>query len=255
MSYYGPRYRTVFVDSGAYYGPGEVVEEVIYEEEQPPQVVQSPENVEEAPLQPAEGEQPLEEAQPSEKPAAPQPDAENGKAPAADQARKPHPDFQPSVTAFLAGDYEQALKHLDNVVRDEPDNGEAWLATMHANFALGRYGTAANGLAKAAELGAFPRGYQFDPAPLYAKQAGSLDTYLKALDDHIAQKPKDADARLVRAYLHVAKGEKSEARAALDTVLELRPADETAPELVLALLPPPPPPVKGKPIAPPAAKK
>jgi hypothetical protein len=50
-------------------------------------------------------------------------------------------------------------------------------------------------------------------------------------------------------------GERNAARDAIDRVLELRPADETAPALALALLPPPAPPVKGGPVAAPGAKK
>ncbi|MDF1701651.1 MAG: tetratricopeptide repeat protein, partial [Planctomycetota bacterium] len=247
VSYYGPAYRTVFVESEPYYGPGEVVEEVIYDEA--PQQAAEGAPLEQPLEQPAEEDFPVAPAQPAE----PSTDgADTGDTQAA--PRKPHADFEPSVKAFLAGDYQGALGHLDNVVRDEADNGEAWLAVMHANFALGRYGPASSALAKAGALGAFPRGYQFDPAPLYAKQAGAFDGYLQALDDHLAANPKDADAQLVRAYMHVTLGEKGEARTALDKVLELRPADETAPELALALLPPPPPPVKQGAVEAPAKK-
>ncbi|MDA1194563.1 MAG: tetratricopeptide repeat protein, partial [Planctomycetota bacterium] len=245
VSYYGPSYSTVFVDATPYGGPGEVVyEEVVYEEVP----VGGAQPAVAAPAAQPPLEQPLGEAPAFPEPSGP--DADEGDFPAG----TPHPDFEPSVNAFLGGDYAGALKRLDNVVRDEPDNGEAWLAVMHANFALGRYGPAGLALAKAGELQAFPRGYQFDPRPLYARQQGSYDTYVLALAHHIAANPQDADARLVRAYLHVASGERAEARAAIDGVLEVRPADETAPLLALALLPPPPPPVKGGPVAPPAAK-
>ena len=59
---------------------------------------------------------------------------------------------------------------------------------------------------------------------------------------------------LVRAYLHVALGERKPAQELIQKILEIRPADETAPLLSHALLPPPPPPKKGKPVAPPAPK-
>ena len=75
-----------------------------------------------------------------------------------------------------------------------------------------------------------------------------------ALDAHIQQLPKDVDALLLRAYLHLASGERKPAQELIYTILELRPADETAPMLSIALLPPPPPPKQGKPVAPPAPK-
>ena len=228
VSYYGPAYETVFVDA-VDYDPGEVIirEEIV---QQGP-VVQGP-----APAQPAA---PVEDF-PAPAPA--------GDVPAdGDQAaRAPHPDFEPAVQAFLGGRYQEALTRLDRVIAAEPDNGEAWLAVMHANFALGRYGPAGLALAEAAAFDAFPRGYRFDVRPLYAQQDGSYDRYVQALGAHLVRTPRDADALLLRAYLHLAQGERGPARQALDMVLEVRPADETAPRLAMALLPPPPPPADAK---------
>jgi hypothetical protein len=231
ISYYGPAYETVFVDATDYYPSEVIVRETIVEErvvEQAP----APQVVLEGPAAgaPAQGG--------AFPPPAPQPDeAEGGE----DAARAPHPDFEPAVKDFLGGRYQQALERLDRVLTAEPDNGEAWLAAMHANFALGRYGRAGTALSKAAALDAFPRGYRFDPRPLY-EQGGNFDRAVKALDAHIAKKPKDADAVLVRAYLHVALGERAAAQDLIQTALQIRPEDETGPALALALLPAPPPP-------------
>jgi len=227
LSYYGPAYETVFVDATDYAYPTEV----IVEEEIIEQVPAAPAPVP-APAPPADGGFPA--PAPQAGPAAPE-GAE------AQPERKPHPDFEPAVQDFLAGRYQQSLERLDRVVQAEPDNGEAWLAAMHANFALGRYGRAAAALAEAAALDAFPRGYRFDPRPLYAK-TGNFDRALQALDSHIAANPKDVDAVLLRAYLHVSLGERNQAQDLIQRALEIRPADETAPALALALLPPPPPP-------------
>ena len=242
MSYYGPAYETVIVEAEPYYGPEEVIleDEVLPEEGNPEDGL-----AEEAP--PGE---PLDAPLQNEGADAPQPDpgAADG-----EQRRGPHADFEPSVKAFLAGDYEAALQHIDQVIVDEPDNGEAWLAVMHANFALGHYGRAANGLAKAAALEAFPRGYRFDPRPLYPAE-GKWDELLGALDTHLLDSPNDADALILRAYFHVALGEKKEAQKLIDDVLVARAGDETAPQLAMALLPPPPPPKSKRPRADEAGK-
>jgi tetratricopeptide (TPR) repeat protein len=150
----------------------------------------------------------------------------------------PHPDFEPGLQAFLAGDYGAALERFSNVLQAEPDNGEAWLAMAHANFAIGRYAQAAKALAEAGRLEAFPRGYRFDPRPLYP-QEGRFDALWLRLRQHAAARPADADAQLLVAYFHVALGERGEAYEAIERVLQARPDDETAQRLALALLPPP----------------
>jgi TolA-binding protein len=236
LTWYDPSYATVFVEpTDTWSGPGDVVvEETVIDETPPPAEVEPTPSPQEVPDFPPPATQPG--AAPEQAPATPAtPDAASG-------ARKPHPDFEPAVQSFLGGRYQDALQHLDRVVRDEPDNGEAWLAVMQANFALGRYGEASTALAKAAALDAFPRGYRFDPHPLYARQPGAYDGFVKALDAHLATHPRDADALLVRAYLYLAEGQRTPARQTLDRVLEVRPDDETAPRLAIALLPPPAPP-------------
>jgi len=245
LSYYGPSYATTFVDATDY-NPGEVIvsEEIIDEPAPAPEayapgaVIAGPQTVPVVP--PVEEDFPAPAPQAAAREAAPQ-----AAGPAAG-SRKPHPDFDPAVKDFLAGRYESSLRHLDNVIRAEPDNGEAWLAAMHANFALGRYALAGNALAKAAALDAFPRGYRFDPRPLYAK-TGNFDRAVKALEAHITRKPDDVDALLVRAYLHVTLGERTQAQDQIQRVLQMRPGDATAPALALALLPPPPPPQQPQP--------
>jgi tetratricopeptide (TPR) repeat protein len=195
------------------------VEEVIEDEGQAP--VQGP-----AALPPEEDEalQPAAEEEPEE--ALPDPP---GKA-----------DFQAGVEAFQAGHFEQALEHFRTGAEADETNGEAWMAVAQAAFATGDYAQAAEGLAKAGELGGFPRGYRFDPRPVYP-DAKDFEKAVARLDKHLTKHADDADAHLVRAYIHVALGEKTEARQEIERVLELQPADETAPLLNEALLPALPP--------------
>lgn len=222
VTYYPSTYASYFVDATPYYLPGDVVSETYVDDVQPEVVY----------------EQPVVEPQPQVVEPAPAP-AEGETWPAA----QPHADYKPALDAFFAGEYGRARELFRNVVNAEPGNGEAWLGLVHANFALGFYKEAADALAQAAALDAFPRGYQFDPRPLYRGEGG-FDRPLAKLDGVIAKRPDNVNALLVRAYLHVALGERVDAQAAIQRVLEMRPEDETAPRLAMALLPPPPPPAE-----------
>lgn len=229
VSYYEPVYTTYFVEAAPYCPPTEVIIE------QPVVVAPPAAQQEPAPqVQPPAAQGGFPAPQPAGPQAAPQ---DGGQPPAM------HVDFDPGVKAFLAGNYAMAEARFLRVTADEPDNGEAWLGLTQARLARGDYGAAADALDKAAELGAFPRGYRFDPRPLYP-QTGSYERVVAALDAHLKVNPKDADAWLVRAYLHVALAERAPAREAIDKVLALRPDDMTAPDLALALLPALPPPQK-----------
>ncbi len=163
-----------------------------------------------------------------------------GPAPTAplDQPKAPGvAEFQAGIEAFKAGDFETALNHFRDAANADETNGEAWMAVMHAAFAEGEYKEAAGALAVAAELGAFPRGYRFDPRPIYPDPR-VFEGSLALLDRHIAEHPDDGDALLLRAYFHVAAGERSAAQTRLNQVLDLRPDDPTAPILTIAMLPP-----------------
>jgi hypothetical protein len=158
-----------------------------------------------------------------------------------------------SLEAFRREAYDEAQNLLEPLVAAKPELGHAWMGIAHAAFAAGRTQRAAEAITKVALLGGFPRGYKFDPAALYASPEafrGRKD----ALTAQLAAQPDDADARLVNAWLLVSLGERAAAREQLDLVLGLRPADEAAPILSLALLPPLPlPPPAPSAVAPPSA--
>jgi Flp pilus assembly protein TadD len=152
---------------------------------------------------------------------------------------------------FRRGQYAEAFATLDIVVQADPKNGEAWMGRFFAAFPLGRYADAATSLARAAELGAFPRGYRYDPRPLFDASAGAnagtgegtpstsaFDGHFGRLSTHLNANPSDPDGYAVLAYLHVALGRPAEAQAALASLAALRPADPLLPHLRTALLPP-----------------
>jgi hypothetical protein len=149
--------------------------------------------------------------------------------------------YEAGVEAFLASDYRKALTHFRVVTQLEPGNGEGWLARMHGAFVLARYDEAAKSLREAAELGAFPRGYRFDPRPMYSGK-GTFERALLSLEEHARNNPAEIDAHVLLAYFHVALGNAERAQTEIAIVNSMRPSDPTATILTVAMLPPAPPP-------------
>lgn len=168
-------------------------------------------------------------------PQAPAPDPVTSATPeAADAARAAA--FRVAFEAFRRAEYEGALTGFLALTQNDPKFGEAWMAVAHAALALSRYDVSAQAVAKAAALGGFPRGYRFDPAPLYPDPQ-DFAGFLAALERQVAQQPEDADARLTLGWLYASLGRRALAQDQIQQVLTLRPGDPAAPVLALALLP------------------
>lgn len=168
---------------------------------------------------------------------APLPAPAAGPAEAAEAAPPAPGDFELGVEAFRAGDYAAAGGHFRETVTADPEDGEAWMALLFSSFMLERYDEAAEALARAAALDAFPRGYRFDARAIFADPA-AFDAALARLDHENRIHPRNLDAWLLRAYFHVAAGEALEAQSTIQRVLLVRRTDPTAPVLHTALLPP-----------------
>ena len=150
--------------------------------------------------------------------------------------------FAKGVEAFLAGRYAESQVLFALLSETQPEDGQVWLALTHSHFARSEYAQAATALARTAALGAFPRGYRFDPHPLYPD--GSFDEKLARLRHHTQTYPLHAEAWLLRGYFEVAMGDGEAARVSLDRVTALRPTDATAPLLRVALEPAEAPPAE-----------
>ncbi|MCA9317077.1 MAG: tetratricopeptide repeat protein [Planctomycetes bacterium] len=143
--------------------------------------------------------------------------------------------FAKGVEAFLDGRHAEAELTFHLLSLEQPENGQVWMALLHARFAQGNFEAATTALNKAAAIGAFPRGYRFDPTPLY--RDGSFPERMQALERHLGTYPRHTDALLLLGYFQVALGQEEAARASLDRVLLQRRADPTAILLQEALLP------------------
>jgi hypothetical protein len=222
------------------FGYGVVVYESAY-----PVYVPVPEPVIVDPGVPSEGYYPPSAPVPPAAPIAPESDVpappteEGAEDPAVAAARA---EFQAALQAFLAGRYEEALGKFRAMTTADAKNGEAWLARAHSAFALGLYGESAHAVATAAALGAFPRGYRFEMAPLYPAK-GSFEERLATLEGWTREHPDDADAQVVLAWLYVSLGRQAEARAVIAGIESIRPDDATATLFRVAMLPPEEPPV------------
>jgi hypothetical protein len=186
-------------------------------------------------------------------PAAP---ADGAVLPSADENDAAKQAFETGFRAFSEQRYEQALGMFRLVVELDPKNGEAWLGRAHAAFAISNYREAAESVARAADLGAFPRGYRFDPRPVY-RTPGTFDDAFARLKEYARTNPQDADAHVLLAWLHVGLGERDQAQASLASLRALRADDPTAAFLRVAMLPPEPPAsaeedAAGVPVRPPA---
>lgn len=260
--YYAPTYPlngypTYGAPAGGYYAPNGYPENgtVVVPEGAPAPVAPPEPPATVAPTEPATPEFPEPTPMPeATKPEVPAPDATVPDAPAPDATV---PGVGPTDTkaleaaqaarrsifwegheAFLAADYAKALKAFENLVTSDDKDGMAWMGVSNAAFAAGNYPRAAEAVAHAATLGAFPRGYRFDPEPIY-QPAGSFTKLLDRTVRDVAAAPQDPAGHLVLAWLYTSLGKRPEAQAEIQQVLTLKPDDETAPVLAVALLPAP----------------
>jgi hypothetical protein len=239
---YGPYYAPYFVGGYPAFGYGVTFYDSYYDPMFGPGVAYGPDVGGPAPDEgfPEEGMPP--EGMPQE--GAPEPGAQP-QAPAAPE--QPPEDaaaqqaaqkaFEEGVHLFMDQHYAESLARFQAMASADEKNGEAWLGIAHSAFALGRYDVAAQAVAKAAALEAFPRGYRFDPKPIYPKE-GSFDGFLAALVKHAHDVRNDADAHLLLAYLYVSLGKTSDAQLEIAWLRHLRPNDPTAVALETALEPP-----------------
>ena len=213
-SYYGPSY---YAPSYAY--PAYPAPQPLYVE--PPLGPVVPQEAPLAPMVPAPEAAPAPDAVPAPN-AFPAPnDVKPEQAPAQGQPPALTPEEEKalgeSLEAFRSGSYGKAHALLEGLVANNPQLGNAWMGIAHAAFAAGRTQRAAEALTKASLLGAFPRGYRFDPATLYASPEAFKERR-QALDTRLTEKPDDADAHLVAAWLHLSVGERDAARQHLSLI-------------------------------------
>ncbi|MFO1092406.1 MAG: tetratricopeptide repeat protein [Planctomycetaceae bacterium] len=137
--------------------------------------------------------------------------------------------FEEGRTAFIAGNYDAALKGVNAALSYRPDD-----ATLHEfraliMFATGQYRDAAAGLNAVLAVGP---GWDWTTlSGLYS----NMETYteqLRKLEDYTKQHPQASDARFVLAYHYITCGHTAAAAQQLQKVVAANPRDEVATQML-----------------------
>jgi tetratricopeptide (TPR) repeat protein len=142
--------------------------------------------------------------------------------------------FDRARTAFLADDYQQALKLTDEAVAKLPHDAVLHEFRSLVLFALKRYAESAAAIHAVLAVG--PGWDAKTLASLYP----NMETYtahLRALEAYRNQHPKDADARFLVAYHYLTCGYPNDALAEFSEAAKLQPKDAVAASLVATLSP------------------
>jgi hypothetical protein len=133
--------------------------------------------------------------------------------------------YSESRTAFLHGDYQNALRLATHAAVDAPQNAKVHELISLALFALGNYGPAAGEAHAAMALGTLA-----DWSDLYAyyNNAEKYTTQLRALETAAAANPKDAADHFLLGYHYLMIGARDNAKTQFAGAVKLAPNDKLA---------------------------
>ena len=145
-------------------------------------------------------------------------------------------DFQlDAERAFRSGKYRESVKLVESAIRIDPLNGLLKLFSSQANFATGRYRTAATDLDEATsqlgpeEWGFFSEHFQ----RLYGRDDYVRQT--RALVEHVQRRPDDYQAKILLGYHYGIAGHRTSATELFHQALRLNPQDGLAQRLIPAI--------------------
>ncbi len=134
--------------------------------------------------------------------------------------------------AFLAGNYNETLRYANHALVEMPRNGELYLFTGQAFFAIGDYQSAAAAIHQGASLlDSKDWGQVVGDYRRYYRGSAFVDQMVR-LNDYIKKNPNAAYARFVRGYQHGFLGHEKTAIRDLTKALELESRDELAARLL-----------------------
>ena len=140
--------------------------------------------------------------------------------------------FDDARASFVNGDYETALKNVDDAIGELPKD-----ATLHEFrslilFAMQRYRESAAGIHAVLAVGP---GMNWTTMSSYYGDQADYTEQLRNLESHIRQNPNEADARFLVAYHYVTPGHNDAAVRQLQSVVSLEPRDTVASDLITLL--------------------
>jgi tetratricopeptide (TPR) repeat protein len=133
--------------------------------------------------------------------------------------------YSEARTAFLQGDYQNALRMGGHAAVDAPRNPKVHELISLALFALGKYGPAASEAHAAMALGSIA-----DWRDLYSYY-NNVDKYtsqLRALEKASIANPKDAADHFLTAYHYLMLGARDNAKTEFADAVKLTPKDKLA---------------------------
>jgi len=137
--------------------------------------------------------------------------------------------FEAAQTAFLAGDYQQALTAVNKALASMPKD-----AVMHefralVLFALGKYHDAAETLHPVLAVGP---GWDWTTMSGLYPDVDTYTKHLRALETFAGANSKAADARFVLAYHYLILGHDDAAAAQLQEVQQFMPSDSVSAQML-----------------------
>jgi len=151
-------------------------------------------------------------------------------------APAPSVDLGPARLAIRRGDYQAAMRWLDDQARKRADAPDLDQARAAIHLTLGRY--ADSGRAARRALAVVPAWDWAKLRSFHERPADYMRQY-QALKQAARDPKADADVLMALAYHSLVLGRQDDARAALNAVMMARPADRLAPWLLDQLAPDP----------------
>lgn len=137
--------------------------------------------------------------------------------------------FDNAVAQFKAGDYQTALSTVDNAIQQDPSDSVMHEFRALDLFALGNYPSAAATIHSVLAVGP---GWDWTTMSNLYPDVDVYTAQLRALEQHVADNPNEADARFLLAYHYITTGNTEAATQELAEVTRLKPDDKLAADLM-----------------------
>ena len=138
-------------------------------------------------------------------------------------------NFDSARAAFRDGDYAKALESVDQAISLLPKDAALHEFRSLALFALGRYRESTAAIHAVLAVGP---GWNWTTMSGLYENKDDYVKQLRALENHIRNQPRTADARFLLAYHYMTLGHNDSAKRQYQAVLELEPKDTVAADLL-----------------------
>jgi len=169
---------------------------------------------------------------------------------AADAPESPEDQLNPAIDAFQTGDYDRALKLVDQVVQKNPGDAVVHEFRSLVLFAKHDYKQSAATIHSVLAVGP---GWDWTTLSSLYSDIAIYNKQLQALESFVEGHPQDGAAHFLLGYHYLTCGHADSAAPEFEQAAKLAPSDKVASDLVKMVAPPkegasaPPEPTKSKP--------